>query len=51
MNFLEYSIVVALHHQRFNHPERLPNMHHFFSYDYNWEGIKFPAGIKDWKKF
>ena len=51
MNFLEYSIVVALHHQRFNHPKRLSNMQHFFSYDYNWEGIKFPAGIKDWKKF
>ena len=26
-------------------------MHHFFSCDYNWEGIEFPAGIKDWKRF
>ena len=23
----------------------------FFSDYYNWEGIEFPAGIKDWKKF
>ena len=22
------------------------NMHHLFSYDYNWERIEFPAGIK-----
>ena len=26
-------------------------MHHFFSCEYNWEGIEFPAGIKDWKRF
>ena len=26
-------------------------MHEFFSYDYNWEGIEFPAEIKDWKRF
>ena len=26
-------------------------MHELFSYDYNWEGIEFPAGIKDWKRF
>ena len=36
----EYSIVVALHHQGFNkHPERLSNIHHFYSCEYNWEGI------------
>ena len=26
-------------------------MHEFFSYKYYWEGIEFPAGIKDWKRF
>ena len=46
--YLKYSIIVTLHHQGFDsHPERLSNMHHFFSYDCNWEGIEFPAGIKD----
>ena len=47
----QYSIIVALHHQDIeNHPERLSNIH-FFSHMYNWEGIEFPAGIKDWKRF
>ena len=26
-------------------------MHHFFCCDYNREGIGFPAGTKDWKRF
>ena len=26
-------------------------MHHLFSCEYNWEGIEFPTGIKDWKRF
>ena len=26
-------------------------MHHFFSYEYNWKDIEFPAGLKDWKRF
>ena len=48
----KYSIIVALHHNEFkNHPERISNMHHFFPYEYNSEGIEFPAGIKDWKRF
>ena len=48
----QYSIIVALHHKRFkNHPERISSIHHYFSDDYNWEGIEFPAGIKDWKRF
>ena len=48
----KYSIFVALNHKEFkNHPERLSNTHHFFSYDYNWEGIEYLAGIKDWKRF
>ena len=47
-----FSVIVTLHHQGFdNHPERLSNIHHLFSCDYNWEGIEFPAGIKDWKRF
>ena len=49
--YFEYSIIVALHHQDIeNHPERLSNIY-FFSHIYNWEGIEFPAGIKDWKGF
>ena len=49
--YFQYSIIVALHHQEIGeHPERLSNMHHFFSYCYNWEGIEFSAGIKDWKR-
>ena len=47
----EYSIVVALHHKKKYHPERISSIHHYFSYDYNWEGIEFPAGMKDWKRF
>ena len=51
-NCFEYSIIVALHHQCFkNHPKRLSNIHHFYSCEYNWEGIEFLAGIKDWKRF
>ena len=47
----EYSIIVALHHQDIeNYPQRLSNIH-FFSHMYSWEGIEFPAGIKDWKRF
>ena len=50
--YFKYFIIVALHHNEFkNHPERLSNMHHFFSCDYNWEGIEFPAAIKDQKIF
>ena len=48
----EYSIVVALHHKEIkNHPERIQGNHHLFSCDYNWQGIGFPAGIKEWKRF
>ena len=46
----QYSITAALHHKKIkNHPERISRIHHNFSYDYNWEGIEFPAGIKDRK--
>ena len=41
-------MINVLHHIEFKrHPKRLSNMHHFFSCDYNWEGIE----LKDWKKF
>ena len=47
----QYSITVALNHQNIeNHPERISNIEPFIN-QYNWEGIEFPAEIKDWKKF
>ena len=46
----QYSITVALNHENIeNHPERIPNIKPFID-TYNWEGIDFPSGIKDWKK-
>ena len=45
------SITVALKHQNIeNHPERISNIKPFIN-QYNWKGIDFPAGIKNWKKF
>ena len=32
------------------HPERISKIKPYIS-KYNWEGIEFPAGSKDWKKF
>ena len=47
----QYSITAALNHQNIeNHPERISNIKPFIN-QYNWEGIDFPAIIKDWKKF
>ena len=47
----QYSITVALNHQNIeNHPERISNIKPFID-QYNWEGIDFTSGIKDWKKF
>ena len=47
----QYSITVALNHQNFeNYPEIISNIKPFIA-QYNWKGIDFPAGIKDWKKF
>ena len=53
INVFQYSIIVALHHREFkNRPERISNLHNdFFSDYYNWDGIEFSAGIKDWKRF
>ena len=40
-----------MNHQNIeNHPERISNIKPFID-KYNWKGIDFPAGIKDWKKF
>ena len=48
----EYSVVAALRHKKIkSHPERIQSNHHLFSCDYNWQGIDFPAGIKEWKRF
>ena len=42
---------VALNHQNIeNHPERISNINPFID-KYNWNGIDFPAGMKDCKKF
>ena len=39
-----------MNHQNIeNHPKRI-SLKHFINH-YNWEGVDFPAGIKDWKKF
>ena len=47
----QYSIIVALNHQNIqNHPERISNIECFINQN-NWEGIDFPAGIKEWKRF
>ena len=47
----QYSINVELNHQNIeSHPERISNIKSSID-ENNWEGIDFPAGIKDWKKF
>ena len=47
----QYSVTVALNHQKIgNHPERISNIKPFFG-QYNWKDIDFLAGIKGWKKF
>ena len=47
----QYSITVALNHQKIgNNAERVSNIKPFID-NYNWKGIDFPAGIKDWEKF
>ena len=40
-----------MNHQNIeNQPERISNSKTIID-QYNWEGIDFPSGIKDWKKF
>ena len=47
----QYSITVALNHQSIeNHPKRISSIKPFID-QYYWEGMDFPSGIKDWKKF
>ena len=47
----QYAITTAMNHQKIeNHPERISNIKPFIDH-YNWKGIDFPAGIKEWKKF
>ena len=42
---------IILNHQNIeNHPERISNIKPFIN-QYNWEGIDFPPGIKNWEKF
>ena len=31
-------------------PQRLSKLKHYIN-EYNWEGINFPAGSKEWQKF
>ena len=46
----QYSVTVSLNHQNIrNHPERKNIGSHIGLY--NWEGIEFPAEIKDWQRF
>ena len=41
----------ALNYQNIEtHPERISKLKPYIN-KYNWEGIEFPAGPKDWKKF
>ena len=48
---VQYSITVALNHQNTeSYLERISNIKPFIN-QFNWEGIDFPAGIKDWKNF
>ena len=38
-----------MHKEIKNHPERMQGNHHLFFCDCNWQGIDFPAGIKNRK--
>ena len=47
----QYSTTVALNYQKIeSHSERISNIEPSIN-QYNWEGIEFPAGMRDWKKF
>ena len=48
----EYFVAVALRHKEVkSHPERIQGNHYLFSCDYNWQGIEFLVGIKEWERF
>ena len=47
---LRYSIIAALNYAEINNPERVSKLRPFID-NYNWNGIEFPSGPKEWKKF
>ena len=50
-NGFENALNDALNYQTIEtHPERISKLKPYVN-NYNWEGIEFPAGPKDWKKF
>ena len=50
-NCFQYSIPVILDYKDIGRdPQRISKIRPFIS-KYNWKGIEFPAGPKDWKKF
>ena len=50
-NDFKNSVNDALHYQTIEtHPERISKLKHYIN-KYNWEGIEFPSGSKDWIKF
>ena len=50
-NDFQNALYDALNYQNIEtHPERISKINPYIS-KYNWEGIEFPAGSKDWKKF
>ena len=47
----KYAMIIALNHQEINHHlERISKLTPFIS-KYNWDGIDFPVGEKEWKTF
>ena len=50
-NTIRKALDDALNYQKIEtHPERISNFAPYVD-GYNWKGIEFPAGPKDWKKF
>ena len=50
-NDFQNALYDALNYQNIEtHPERISKINPYIT-KYNWEGIEFPAGSKDWKKF
>ena len=50
-NNLQNALNDALNYQAIkNNPQRISKLKPYI-YEYNWEGINFPAGAKEWQKF
>ena len=50
-NDFQNSLDDALNYQTIEtHPERISELK-LYIYKYNWEGLDFPAGSKEWQKF